>query len=225
MDLKSDTDWSWKPTTMTRMRKHMRSKKGYEDLPWMPMKARRKWGRGSKQRTGGKAVEEVVGKIIREDHYKCGFCRGTGEEPAGFTCPACKGKGEIPLNPPAVICAYCRGTGKQKPRSDLTCLACKGKGVVAVIEPIELCSKCEGRGYTPGDKTLPCLKCKGKGVVAVKDGEKGKYLRRPGGSERDVAEAIYQLGGVASVAEIAPRVRMSTAYTESFASPCSTRVI
>ncbi|MCK4244075.1 MAG: hypothetical protein KAX20_00450 [Candidatus Omnitrophica bacterium] len=206
------TDWTWKPPSRGRVRRYTNSSQGYENLPWMPLKTKR----GLRIRCGKQSIENAVEeqkiKIIREDHHKCGFCKGTGEYPAGFTCPACRGLGEIRLNPPAVMCAYCLGTGKQKPRSNLTCLACRGKGYVSIKEPVEICSKCRGSGKTPGNDTLPCVRCKGAGVVSTKDG--GKRLRKPGGSEGDVAESIYHMGGEASVAEIAPRVRMSTAYTE-----------
>jgi Mn-dependent DtxR family transcriptional regulator len=158
-------------------------------------------------------IETQEIKIIREDYINCGFCDGSGEYPPTFTCPACKGQGELRIRPPAVICAYCRGKGKQKPRSQLTCLACNGKGVVTIKEPVEICSKCRGRGKTAGNDTLLCVRCKGAGVVSIKDGGR-RLIRKPGGSEGDVAEAIYHLGGEASVAEIAPRVRISTAYTE-----------
>ncbi len=206
------TDWTWNPVSRYRVKRHTRSSKGYENLSWRPLKTRHGWKTPNEKQSGENIVEEEKIKIIRENHHKCGFCNGTGEYPAGFICPACKGVGEISLNPPAVICAYCRGTGKQKPRSNLTCLACKGKGVVSIKEPVEICSKCWGRGKTAGNDTLPCVRCKGAGVVATKDGGR-RFVRRPGGSEGEVAEAIYQLGGEASVAEIAPRVRISTAYT------------
>jgi len=202
------TGWTWKSAS-----RHVRSSQGYENLPWMPMRTRRRWRTPADKQTGENAIEEQKIKIIRENHHKCGFCNGAGEYPAGFTCPACRGEGEIRLNPPAVICAYCRGTGKQKPRSNLTCLACKGKGVVSVKEPVEICPKCRGRGKTAGNDTLPCIRCKGAGVVSAKDSGR-RFVRKPGGSEGDIAEAIYKLGGEASVAEIAPRVRISTAYTE-----------
>lgn len=207
------TDWSWNSISRGKVRMYMRSSQGYENLPWRPLKTRRRWKTPSEKQSGENAIEEQKIKIIRENHHKCGFCNGAGEYPPGFTCPVCKGQGEIRINPPAVICAYCRGTGKQKPRSNLTCLACIGKGVFSIKEPVEVCSKCQGSGKTPGNDTLPCIRCKGAGVVTTKDSGK-RFVRKPGGSEGEVAEAIYKLGGEASVAEIAPRVRLSTVYTE-----------
>ena len=209
-----DNDWTWKPTTPAKaLRRARRSRRGYEDLPWSPLKARYSF-KGSSDTGGGKALEEVVGKIIREDFYDCGFCSGTGQRPLGSTCPACKGKGQISINPPAVRCAFCKGRGEAQPRSLITCRICRGKGIVSVVEPIKLCPECEGRGHTSsGSESPPCKRCKGKGVVTA-EREVRRSLPNPSGSERDVAEAIYQLGGEGSVAEISPRVRMSTAYTE-----------
>lgn len=208
------TDWTWKPISRGKIRRHMKSSKGYESLPWMPLKTkyrRRRTSAGNQSEENGIEAQEI--KIIREDYMNCGFCDGSGEYPPTFTCPACKGQGELRIKPPAVICAYCRGNGKQKPRSQLTCLACKGKGVITIREPIEICSKCRGRGKERGNDTLLCIRCKGAGVVSLKD--KGrKYMRKPSGTEGEVAEALYYFGGEASVDEIAPRIRVSTAYTE-----------
>ena len=207
-------DWTWKPTTPGKaVRRARRSRTGYQDLPWSPMKARGML-RGSSDTGGGKPLEEVVGKIIREDFYKCGFCNGTGQRPLGSNCPVCKGRGQISISPPAVKCAFCKGKGEAQPRSLITCRICRGKGVVSIFEPIQVCPECGGRGHTfSGSESPPCKRCKGKGVITAGEGEK-RFLPSPSGSERDVAGVIYQLGGEASVAEISPRVRMSTAYTE-----------
>jgi len=185
-----------------------------------PHEGKRRLLRGSSEARGGIAIEDVVGKIIREPFHKCGFCSGTGQRPLGSTCPACKGRGEIAINPPAVRCAFCRGRGEAQPRSMITCLACKDKGIVSIVEPIEVCSQCNGSGRSSASHALACGRCKGKGVVSIGRrmggdvGEESRFLRSPGGSERDVAEAIYQLGGEAAVAEIAPRIRVSSSYTE-----------
>lgn len=213
-------DWSWKPTTPAKAaRRARRSKAGYQDLPWSPMKSRHML-KGLSDSGGKKVIEDVVGKIIRDESYSCGFCSGKGQRPPGSTCPVCKGKGQISVNPPAVRCAFCKGRGEAQPRSMITCLSCKGKGVVSIVEPIEICSQCNGSGRSSAGHNLPCGKCKGKGVVSAERGvgqeagEERAFLRSPGGSERDVAEVIYQLGSEASVAEISPRARISTAYTE-----------
>ena len=209
-----DSDWTWKPTTPGRaIRRARRSRTGYQDLPWSPMKARGMF-RGSSDTEGGKPLEEVVGKIIREDFYNCGFCNGTGQRPLGSTCPACKGKGQVSVSPPAVRCAFCRGKGEAQPRSLITCRICRGKGIVSIVEPIQVCPECRGRGHiSSGSESPPCRRCKGKGVITQGEGQR-QFLPSPGGSERDVAQVIYQLGGEAAVAEISPRARMSTTYTE-----------
>lgn len=210
-----ERDWNWKPTTPAKaIRRARRSKAGYQDLPWSPMKARRTL-KSSSDTGKGKALEEVIGKIVREDFYNCGFCNGTGQRPLGSVCPVCKGKGQISINPPAVRCAFCKGRGEAQPRSLITCRVCKGKGVVSIVEPIKLCPECGGRGHiSSGSESPPCKRCKGKGVVTAEEREDRKFIPNPSGSERDVAQVIYQLGIEASVAEISPRTRMSTAYTE-----------
>jgi len=68
------------------------------------------------------------------------------------------------VDPPAVMCAYCKGRGEEKPRSNVTCTVCRGKGFVSVAEPVEGCTHCRGTGAEPNNK-LSCLKCGGKGVV------------------------------------------------------------
>jgi len=207
------TDWTWKTTSKGKTRKNKRSSQNYDNLTWKPLGTNRFRRTPLKRQSGENTVEEHKIKIIRENHYKCGFCNGTGEHPPGFTCPLCKGRAENRINPPAVICACCHGTGRQKLRSSLTCIACKGKGVVSIKEPVEICSKCQGKGKMPGNDTLPCISCKGAGVVSTRDMWK-RSMRKPGGSEGEVAEAIYQLEGEASIDEIARRVRLSTIYTE-----------
>ena len=208
-------DWNWKLTTPVKaIRQARRSRREYEDLPWSPMTKRHRL-RGSSNTGGGKAIEEVVGKIIRESSYKCGFCKGTGQRPLSSTCPVCKGKGEISINPPAVKCAFCKGKGEAQPRSTMTCLTCRGKGVVSIVEPIKVCPECQGSGHTSSGSDSPvCRACRGAGVITATREERKRFLRSPGGTARQVAEAIYQLGGEASVAEIAPRVRISSSYTE-----------
>jgi len=105
----------------------------------------------------------MIGKLLTETAYPCGFCRGKGEKPKGTICPVCRGAGKVTVNPPAIVCAYCKGEGENS-RSNLTCTVCRGRGFVSVTEPIEGCTHCRGTGREPSDK-LPCLKCRGKGVV------------------------------------------------------------
>jgi len=113
---------------------------------------------------------QQVGKILRKDTYQCAFCNGSGSKPRGSTCAVCRGKGVVSVAPPAVICAFCKGRGEERPRTNITCVVCRGKGVVPVRKPLERCRQCNGRGVDSHSK-LPCVKCKGNGVVTIK-GEK-----------------------------------------------------
>lgn len=136
-----------------------------------------------------------VGQLLRQQVYDCGFCKGTGQRPAGSSCPVCKGRETVRVQPPAVICAFCKGRGEEIPRSTITCSVCKGKGVVSVVEPIKICPTCRGRGRAIGS-SLYCMTCKGKGVVTVKTVKEGEVpaIRRPSGSEWDAFQIIYELG-------------------------------
>lgn len=116
---------------------------------------------------------KFIGKILNDDIYECGFCGGRGEKPHGTRCSVCAGKGAVSVILPAVICAYCKGSGEEKRRSNLTCTVCRGKGVIHVQEPIEKCSHCHGTGAEQTNK-LPCMVCRGSGVVTVKE-EAGEY--------------------------------------------------
>lgn len=118
---------------------------------------------GKLSSSGGRRVE----RILREETYTCGFCRGTGEKPRGAKCSVCKGKKLVALTPPVMVCAYCKGRGEERPRTNITCLVCRGKGFVSIKEPIETCFRCRGTGAEPHSK-LPCVTCRGKGVVTIK---------------------------------------------------------
>ena len=136
-----------------------------------------------------------VGQLLRQQVYDCGFCKGTGQRPAGSSCPVCKGRETVRVQPPAVICAFCKGRGEEIPRSTITCSVCRGKGVVSVVEPIKICPTCRGRGRAIGS-SLYCMTCKGKGVVTVKMAKEGEApaIRRPSGSEWEAFQIIYELG-------------------------------
>ncbi len=134
-------------------------KPGQDELIWSTAKID---GSGKHSSKGAGGI--MIGKLLTETTYPCGFCRGNGEKPKGTACPACRGTGNISVNPPAIICAYCKGGGEEKPRSKITCTVCRGTGFVSVTEPIGGCAHCRGTGREPGNK-LPCLKCRGKGVV------------------------------------------------------------
>lgn len=173
-----------------------RIKKLPEEWVWQPIKmgpSHTSYGRG------------VVGKVLAESVYDCAFCRGSGERPRGSTCPVCKRKGSIKVQPPAVMCAYCRGRGEDKPRTLITCSACKGIGVISVKEPVGTCHHCRGTGKEPTNK-LPCGSCRGSGVMTSsgngKDGgdaydESDDYtgwVQPPSGSEREALEIILDKG-------------------------------
>lgn len=200
----------WRPAGKSGRGMHQRvGGLDYETIPWKPVKMP---GQGKRR----------VGELLRDENYQCAFCGGTGERPKGSKCPACRGEGEVHLNPPAVTCAFCNGTGENEPRSQVTCPVCKGKGIVSVVEPIKICSTCNGRGRTVGSP-LYCITCRGKGVVTVKGkvdetgGETKAFIARPSGTARDIAETIYQMeeGGQADYQQIARKLRISPYYTES----------
>ena len=179
----------------------------YEKVPWKPVKMARSGKR--------------VGELLRDKDYQCGFCKGTGERPKGSKCPACRGQGEVRLNPPVVTCGFCKGAGENERRSHVTCPVCRGKGVIPVVEPVKICSTCNGKGRLVGSP-LYCITCKGKGVVSVKGkvdestGETKAFTARPSGTARDIVDIIYQMGGQAHYQHIARQVRISSpAYVES----------
>ncbi|MEK6652452.1 MAG: hypothetical protein AABY50_05930, partial [Nitrospirota bacterium] len=85
--------------------------------------------------------------------------------------PVCRGEGTISIKAPAVLCAFCKGSGKPYPTMNITCTACMGKGVVSVSsKDIETCPTCKGKGREKSSN-LPCLMCRGKGVVTRKEVE------------------------------------------------------
>ncbi len=188
---------------------------GGETIAWQSLNAR------GHRASSVAAAPGPVGELLRDKFYTCGFCKGEGMHPEGAKCPVCKGRGFVRVNPPAVKCAFCNGHGTEKPRSLVSCLVCKGKGVAPVKEPVEVCQECNGRGRKPGEGFY-CGKCKGTGVVHVEeekmDPETGEvipgHFRSPSGTQRDICQAIYQVGGEAGRAEIAARVRISGAYAE-----------
>ncbi|MFH1952474.1 MAG: hypothetical protein ABIL06_12750 [Pseudomonadota bacterium] len=135
-------------------------KSGQDELIWHTVKVD---GSGRHFSEVGKGIR--VGKLLAETSYPCGFCKGSGGKPKGTVCSVCRGSGEVKIDPPALRCAYCKGRGEERPRSNVTCTVCRGKGFVSVKEPMEGCTRCRGRGAEPNNK-LPCLECGGKGVVS-----------------------------------------------------------
>lgn len=202
-------DWSWD----TKSHRGVRTDRpGIKKLPdewlWEPVKmgpSHSSYGRG------------VVGKVLTDKVYDCGFCRGTGEKPKGTKCSVCKGKGTVSVSPPSVMCAYCKGRGEDRSNKNITCLACKGKGIISVHEPVEICSHCNGKGREPTNKLL-CGACKGSGVVTVKqrieNQEKGiGYVSPPSGSERDALKIIIELERAGRVT-VGRRMGVSSTYAE-----------
>ena len=159
-----------------------------------------------------------VGQLLRQQVYDCPFCKGTGIRCIGGSmsgkCPVCKGKGTIKVQPPAMICAYCKGRGEEIRGSVLTCSVCKGKGVVSVQEPIKICPTCRGRGRPVG-VSLYCGACKGKGVVTVKIVKEGgtPALSRPSGSEWEAFQIIHELGR-AGRHGVGARMHVGAAYAD-----------
>ena len=185
----------------------MASPKEHKGWDWEPVSIS---GSGrSYGRSGG------PGRLLHQEVYDCGFCRGTGERPRGSRCPVCKGQEKVHVQPPAVICAFCRGRGEEKPRSMITCTACKGKGVVTVQEPIKICPACNGRGRQIGN-SLYCMGCKGTGVVTVKTAQGGDgsgAIRHPSGSEREALQIIHELGR-AGRHRVGGRMHVGPAYAD-----------
>ena len=74
----------------------------------------------------------MLKNIEKSGKIKCAFCRGTGIQPRSLSskCLACRGKGEVNLEGPAIQCPSCKGTGRASNSSMLSCLHCKGVGVV-----------------------------------------------------------------------------------------------
>lgn len=81
----------------------------------------------------------------------CGICNGTGKNPQGEPCAACRGSGKID-------CPVCGGVGRiQRVKQESwleheTCHICNGRGMVE-------CYLCHGT------KERVCPTCKGKGTV------------------------------------------------------------
>jgi hypothetical protein len=62
----------------------------------------------------------------------CGLCQGLGDGSVA-PCPACKGRGSVPVRQPAVRCSRCGGNGKTSSRDkaihfSALCVTCNGTG-------------------------------------------------------------------------------------------------
>jgi len=208
---------------------------GQDELIWTTTKID-----GSGRHFSEKGAGIRAGKLLTEITRPCGFCKGKGEKPRGTVCPVCRRSGELAVDLPAVICAYCKGRGEEKPRSAITCTVCRGKGFVSVAEPIEGCTHCRGTGAEPNNK-LPCLKCGGKGVISKKMSQKGvvhpkvdfyrrvrfqmdqkdmslvqpaKQKRSPTASEIEVLEVYYKAKRQKKGFNVSNYTGMSPAYVE-----------
>lgn len=129
----------------------------------------------------GHDLKIVEGKPVLRRHngqieIGCAFCKKSGLDFDGISlCCICKGEKKNLVKEPAVMCAFCRGTGASS--NAVPCRVCEGKGLVHAEEPIEKCPECKGRGKLTGTDMM-CIKCKGKGVVKgeglISGGDYGK---------------------------------------------------
>lgn len=71
-------------------------------------------------------------EILQGKKFKCAFCGGTGIQPRSLKsrCLACRGKGEVEFEGPAITCPSCKGKGRSPGALGLACIHCKGVGVV-----------------------------------------------------------------------------------------------
>ena len=175
------------------------------DMAWSPVK--------TNSAGGARADAPARGAVIHGSNFKCAFCRGEGDKPAGTVCPVCRGSGLVSFQPPVVTCGYCNGRGEVPPRSGLTCLVCRGKGKVSVKEPVQVCPSCRGRGRKIG-AALYCGACRGVGVVSVKGGEghTGRASVLP--SEREALEAVAEAGGCSGKTAVGRKMRLSSCYAD-----------
>jgi len=134
-------------------------KPGQDDVGWNTISV---GNNGHNLAKGGNGIP--CHSLLTEKSHMCGFCRGTGYRQKGVKCPVCRGTGSVTVTPPAVPCAFCKGTGEAQRRTPLKCTVCGGKGVVHISEPVEECNRCRGTGEDQNSK-LPCLECQGKGAV------------------------------------------------------------
>jgi len=156
-------EFHWRTFSAARAGKGLRPgaffKPGQEDPGWHTMSV---GNNGHNRVKGGNGMAPHF--LLTEKSYMCGFCRGTGSRQKGVSCPVCRGTGSVTVTPPAIPCAYCKGTGEAQRHTPLKCTVCVGKGVVSVSKQVTVCSRCRGTGEDPNNK-LPCLDCQGKGVV------------------------------------------------------------
>jgi len=104
----------------------------------------------------------------------------------------------------SIICAFCKGKGKdpfEVPSKLSNCQVCIGRGTVQVVEPMEICPVCAGTGIYKHHR-LPCAVCKGKGQLHRMSGKDRTYGCKPENKEMlDIETGLpcisaYDLGSI-----------------------------
>lgn len=75
-------------------------------------------------------------EVLKGQKFKCALCNGSGIQPRSFTsrCLACRGKGMVEFDEPAIQCPSCKGKGRVPPSFLLSCIQCRGVGVIKTKE-------------------------------------------------------------------------------------------
>ncbi len=115
---------------------------------------------------GGGLIKEVGCVTCRATGYvkgeQCGKCSGSGR--GAYSCPYCKGKGELAAGGRQGACRPCAGKGSPP------CGGCAGKGSIprpnpeAAGSPTTECVACGGEGCLQKAK---CIVCAGRGQIRV----------------------------------------------------------
>lgn len=115
---------------------------------------------------GGGLIKRIGCAVCRGVGYvhirECKKCGTTGR--VDYTCPPCKGKGQLAAGDRQGACAKCRGKGH------LACGACRGTGSItrpnpeAAGFPTGSCAACDGKGFVPKAK---CIVCAGTGQIRI----------------------------------------------------------
>lgn len=89
-------------------------------------------------------------------------------------------------NPTTIVCAFCKGTGRN-PYFTGTCPVCKGQGRNTVVGPFMSCKDCYGTGQKRGT-TLTCWICGGLGIVPDRREEFKKAKKEIEKARREMEE-------------------------------------
>ena len=75
---------------------------------------------------------KTMTEVLQGKKFKCSFCGGSGIQPHSLKsrCFACRGKGEVEFEGPAITCPSCKGKGRSLGALGLACIRCKGIGVI-----------------------------------------------------------------------------------------------